>query len=175
MEDELKRFNNIHEHHEEEYARMTTDMQGMSFSPGHQSEPATPPEYNRDSTNTSVYTSRHRYSSASLASPPGLQQRLSRSGSQATSTPSESANSREYDNEADKLPSKSVPASRRGSSDRFSQYLQDSGAFGSRPHAKLVRPFPYLLEVHFSLLVSCLPLSYSTLSLPYFYHVYEDF
>ena len=137
MEDELKRFASVHEQQEEEYARMANDFQGLSFSPGHQSEPATPPEY-REPGNSSIYPNRNRYSSASLTSPPGMSQRLSRSGSQVTSPPSESAQSRDYENEADKLPSKSVPASRRGSSDRFSQYLPETGGFNQRTAARYV-------------------------------------
>lgn len=159
MEDELKKFNSVHEVQEEEYARMANDLQGFSFSPGHQSEPATPPEY-RDPGFTSAYTNRNRFSSASLTSPLGLNQRLSRSGSQVTSPPSELAQSREYENEADKLPSKSVPASRRGSSDRFSQYLPDSGIFGPRVAAKYVFPFLKMSSTSFTSHASSISLLY---------------
>ena len=127
----------------------------MSFSPGHQSEPATPPEYNRDMAYGSMYSSRHRFSSASLTSPPGLQQRLSRSGSQVASPPSESVHSRDFENDGDKLPSKSVPASRRGSSDRFSQYLPDNGAFGQRPVAKCVHLFFPIIQTSFPFSKAC--------------------
>ena len=137
MEDELKRFNSVHELHEEEYARMTNDLEGLSLSPGHQSEPATPPEY-RETGFSNAQAYRNRLSSASMTSPISLGSRLIRSGSQIASPPSEAAQPSDYENEADKLPSKSVPTSRRGSSDRFSQYLPDSGIFGPRNNAKSV-------------------------------------
>ena len=111
--------------------RMANDMQNLNFSPGHQSEPATPPEY-KDARYSSGYPNRNRFSSSSLTSPPGLNKRLSRSGSQVTSPPSESNQPQEYETEADKLPSKSVPSSRRGSSDKFSQLLAESSVYGPR-------------------------------------------
>lgn len=161
MEEELKRFNDIHESQEVEYARMTTDFQGMNFSPGYQSEPATPPEY-RDPGSSSIYANRNRFSSASLTSPPGLSQHLSRSGSQVTSPPTESSHSREYVNGADKLPSKSVPASRRGSSDRYSQYLPDSGNLGQRAVTKYVCYFILMLCSSAWFGPSCFSHSYSS-------------
>lgn len=129
MEDDLKRLDNLAEQQESEFARMANDFQGVNFSPGYQSEPATPPEY-RDPSFTSVYTNRNRFSSASLTSPMGLNNRLSLSGSQITSPPPEPA--QQNGSDSDKLPSKSVPASRRGSSDKFAQYIPDTGIIGQR-------------------------------------------
>ena len=144
MEEEFKKFNNMHEEREFEFVRMASDFQSLNFSPGHQSEPATPPEY-RDPSYTSVYTNRNRFSSASLTSPPGLNNRLSRSGSQITSPPSEPA--QQNGSDSDKLPSKSVPASRRGSSDKFAQYLPDSGIIGQRSTTKCVNNHAQLLYI----------------------------
>jgi hypothetical protein len=132
MEEEFKRINNMHEDTESELVRMANDLQALNFSPGHQSEPTTPPEY-RDQGYSSIFTNRNRFSSASLTSPPGLN-RLSRSGSQLTSPPPETV----QNGDSDKLPSKSVPASRRGSSDKFAQFLPESGIIGQRSLVKCV-------------------------------------
>lgn len=108
----------------------------LNLSPGHQSEPTTPPEY-RDNGFPSMYSRQNRYSSSSLVSPPGLTNRLSRSGSQLTSPPVESVQGQNGDN-SDKLPSKSVPGSRRGSTDRFSSYIPENNVIGQRPVTKYV-------------------------------------
>ena len=116
---------------------MATDLQGHNLSTGHQSEPTTPPEY-RDHVFPSIYSRRNRYSSSSLVSPPGLINRLSRSGSQLTSPPTEPAQTQASE-ELDKLPSKSVPGSRRGSTDRISSYLPENILSSQRSTAKYVR------------------------------------
>ena len=114
-----------------------TDLQGLNLSTGHQSEPTTPPEY-RDHVFPSIYSRRNRYSSSSLVSPPGINNRLSRSGSQLTSPPTEPAQTQPAE-EMDKLPSKSVPGSRRGSTDRISSYLPENNLSSQRSAAKYVR------------------------------------
>jgi hypothetical protein len=98
------------------------DFERMTMAPGHQSEPTTPPEYrNGDMDFPSIYSRRSRYSTSSMVSPPGFNNRASRSGSQLTSPLPEVAQvGYHYANgSSDKLPSKSVPGSRRGSNDRM--------------------------------------------------------
>ncbi|TVY93737.1 Pumilio domain-containing protein [Lachnellula willkommii] len=101
---------------EQELAQMQEDIgrtNNKNSNTGHQSEPTTPPEY-RESTSgfPSVFSRPNRYSTSSLTSPPGLYNRPGRSGSQLTSPQSGIHQSRVMD---DKLPSKSVPGSRRNS------------------------------------------------------------
>ncbi|KAL8807010.1 MAG: hypothetical protein Q9182_000991 [Xanthomendoza sp. 2 TL-2023] len=114
----------------QELDQMTQDLQRVNMAPGHQSEPTTPPEY-RDQF-PSVFSRNNRYSMSSIASPPGLNNRSSRSGSQLTSPPSEIAQTLHNHINSDTLPSKSVPGSRRGSNDRVSVYLPDSSSAGQR-------------------------------------------
>jgi len=101
---------------EQELAQMQEDIgrtNNKNSNTGHQSEPTTPPEY-RETTSgfPSVFSRPNRYSASSLTSPPGLYNRPGRSGSQLTSPQSGILQSRMMD---DKLPSKSVPGSRRNS------------------------------------------------------------
>ena len=115
-------------HEKQELDQMAQDLQRVNVGAGHQSEPTTPPEY-RDQF-PSVFSRNNRYSMSSLASPPGLNNRSSRSGSQLTSPPSEIAQTLHNHINSDTLPSKSVPGSRRGSSDRVSVYIPESSAAG---------------------------------------------
>ena len=115
----------------EELDRMTLDLERASFNAGHQSEPTTPPEY-RDHTFPSVFARSNRYSSSSITSPPGLNTRSSRSGSQLTSPPSELAQTLHNSISSDMLPSKSVPGSRRGSNDRASAYIPETSGTSRR-------------------------------------------
>lgn len=102
---------------EQELALMQEDLgrnsNGASAT-GHQSEPTTPPEY-RDTNSgfPSVFSRPNRYSTSNITSPPGLFNRPGRSGSQLTSPQSGIMQSRHVMD--DKLPSKSVPGSRRNS------------------------------------------------------------
>ncbi|KAL2149393.1 hypothetical protein VTH82DRAFT_8044 [Thermothelomyces myriococcoides] len=80
---------------------------------GHQSEPTTPPEYRDSSGFPSIFSRPNRYSTSSLASPPGLFNRTSRSGSLLTSPLSGTLPSSRFP--FDDLPSRSVPGSRRNS------------------------------------------------------------
>ena len=135
---ELEKFNRQQAQEERELQQMAQDLQTLSFSAGHQSEPTTPPEY-RDPVMASMYGRRNRYSSASLVSPPGLNgNRLSRSGSQLTSPPAEPAQTPQTESDSDKLPSKSVPGSRRGSSDKFASYLPEIPLSMPRSSARYV-------------------------------------
>jgi hypothetical protein len=100
---------------EQELAQMQEDLgrSNKNSNAGHQSEPTTPPEYRESSSGfPSVFSRPNRYSTSSLTSPPGLYNRPGRSGSQLTSPQSGILQSRMMD---DKLPSKSVPGSRRNS------------------------------------------------------------
>lgn len=102
---------------EQELAQMQEDLgrnnNGNSIA-GHQSEPTTPPEYRETNSGfPSVFSRPNRYSTSSLTSPPGLYNRPGRSGSQLTSPQSGIMQSRLVMD--DKLPSKSVPGSRRNS------------------------------------------------------------
>ena len=136
---ELERFNRQQALEEKELEQLTSDLHVTNtYSPGHQSEPTTPPEYREPQGFPSIYSRRNRYSSSSLVSPPGLNTRLNRSGSQLTSPPPEQAQSQHNGSESDKLPSKSVPGSRRGSSDKFSSFLPENNAIGQRPVTKYV-------------------------------------
>lgn len=103
---------------EQELAQMQEDLgrnNNGNSATGHQSEPTTPPEY-RDTNSgfPSVFSRPNRYSTSSLTSPPGLYNRPGRSGSQLTSPQSGILQSSRLLMD-DKLPSKSVPGSRRNS------------------------------------------------------------
>lgn len=100
---------------EQELDRLQEDLGRTNHSAtGHQSEPTTPPEYRESSSGfPSVFSRPNRYSTSSLTSPPGLYNRPGRSGSQLTSPQSGIIQSRLIMD--DKLPSKSVPGSRRNS------------------------------------------------------------
>src|ERR1051326_7870806 len=107
---------------EDEMVRLATDLNRFNMS-GHQSEPTTPPEYrengysNNNSNNNTIYPRTNRFSSASLASPPGLaSNRQSRSCSQITSPPQATSQSVSH------IPSKSVPGSRRNSDEEEDSY-----------------------------------------------------
>jgi hypothetical protein len=100
---------------EQELAQMHEELgrSNKNSNAGHQSEPTTPPEYRETSSGfPSVFSRPNRYSTSSLTSPPGLYNRPGRSGSQLTSPQSGILQSRMMD---DKLPSRSVPGSRRNS------------------------------------------------------------
>lgn len=120
---ELEIFNMQQAKEKQELDQMAQELHHVNLSTGHQSEPTTPPEY-RDHGYPSVFSRTNRYSSSSLTSPPGLN-RTSRSGSQLTSPPSELAQTLHNHINSDTLPSKSVPGSRRGSSDRIAGYVPE--------------------------------------------------
>lgn len=100
---------------EQELAQMQEDLgRSSNTTAGHQSEPTTPPEYRESISGfPSVFSRPNRYSTSSLTSPPGLYNRPGRSGSQLASPQSGIIQSRLMMD--DKLPSKSVPGSRRNS------------------------------------------------------------
>ncbi|KAI9742450.1 MAG: hypothetical protein M1818_003984 [Claussenomyces sp. TS43310] len=103
---------------EQELAQMQEDLgranKNNASVAGHQSEPSTPPEYRETNPGfPTVFSRPNRYSTSSLTSPLGLYNRPGRSGSQLTSPKSGIMPSRYIMDE--KLPSKSVPGSRRNS------------------------------------------------------------
>jgi hypothetical protein len=100
---------------EQELQQMQEDLgRNNNSTAGHLSEPTTPPEYRETNSGfPSVFSRPNRYSTSSLTSPPGLYTRPGRSGSQLTSPQSGIIQSRLIMD--DKLPSKSVPGSRRNS------------------------------------------------------------
>ena len=126
-----------------ELEQIAQDLHGFNLSPGHQSEPTTPPEY-RDHVFPSIYSRRNRYSASSLASPPGIN-RSSRSGSQLISPPTDIVQMYQGDANSDKLPSKSVPGSRRGSNDRVTGYIPEGSVAGPRSTA------PYVILIFLTL------------------------
>ena len=132
---ELKKFDRQQAQEEKELERISNEIRRLSLSAGHQSEPTTPPEYRDQSLPSSAYSRRNRYSSASLISPQGQGNRIGNAGSQLTSPAPESVQNQNM-RDSDKLPSKSVPGSRRGSSDRFASYVHENGAIGQRSTAK---------------------------------------
>lgn len=86
IREQKRRFEAEMQKHEQELAQMTEDLRGP-FG-GHQSEPTTPPEYRETSSGfPSIFSRPNRYSTSSLASPPGLLNRVGRSGSQISSPP----------------------------------------------------------------------------------------
>ena len=127
FEAELDRFKGQQERSEQELDQMIQAFNQTNMNVGHQSEPTTPPEY-RDTVSSSVFSRQNRYSMSTLTSPPGLGKTSSgqRSGSILTSPPTEIAQTLHNNITADTLPSKSVPASRRGSNDRISSFMMDT-------------------------------------------------
>lgn len=134
FEAELELFNLQQAREKQELDQMAQDLSRVNLSAGHQSEPTTPPEY-RDQVFPSVFSRNNRYSTSSLASPPGLNNRSSFSGSQLTSPPAELAQTLHNHINSDTLPSKSVPGSRRGSNDRVSAYIPEMNGTGQRASA----------------------------------------
>lgn len=105
---------------EQELAQMQEDLGrangNNNSNGGHQSEPTTPPEYRETSSGfPTVFSRPNRYSTSSITSPLAgfYNNRPSRSGSQLTS-PQFGIQASRYTMD-DKLPSKSVPGSRRNS------------------------------------------------------------
>ncbi|KAI9671133.1 MAG: hypothetical protein M1817_003640 [Caeruleum heppii] len=101
----------LHQRREEqEILQMAEALGHVNMAAGHQSEPTTPPEY-RDTGFPSALSRPNRFSASSLMSP-SIATRAGRSGSQLTSPPSALIQTLPA---ASKIPSKSVPGSRRNS------------------------------------------------------------
>lgn len=99
-----------------ELVRMEEEMNRFA---GHQSEPTTPPEYrNTNNGFPSIFSRPNRFSTSSIASPPGLFGRPVRSGSLLDS-PVHGAGSlqQSYGLDDAQVPSRSVPITRRNSDD----------------------------------------------------------
>lgn len=134
FEEELELIHRTQAREKQEMDQMAQDLSRVNISAGHQSEPTTPPEY-RDHVFPSTYSRTNRYSTSSLTSPPGLNNRSSRSGSQLTSPPTELAQTLHNHINSDTLPSKSVPGSRRGSNDRVTAYVPEMSSASQRASA----------------------------------------
>ena len=134
----MEKFNLQQAREKQELEQMAQDLGTINISPGHQSEPTTPPEY-RDHGFPSIYSRRNRYSSSSLASAAGITNRNSRSGSQLFSPPMELIQAQRGVENSDKLPSKSVPGSRRGSTVGVSSYIPENSIAGQRSTAAYVK------------------------------------
>ncbi|KIE03941.1 Armadillo-like helical, partial [Metarhizium majus ARSEF 297] len=108
---EMQRLDQQQRREAQELAQMEEEIRIA----GHQSEPTTPPEYRDNSGFPSIFSRPNRYSTSSLASPPGFN-RPARSGSQLTSPPSGLTQQRyAFDERA--MPSRSDPNTRRNSDD----------------------------------------------------------
>lgn len=112
FEIEMQRLDQQQRREAQELAQMEEEIGRLG---GHQSEPTTPPEYHDNSGFPSIFSRPNRYSTSSLASPPGLYNRPARSGSQLASPPSGIMQHR-YGFE-EPMPSRSVPTTRRNSDD----------------------------------------------------------
>jgi len=132
----------------DEHQRLEQDI--TMFTAGHLSEPTTPPEHY--SSVSRVHSA--RLSTASLASPPGFPTRPSRSGSQLTSP--HAAISRPVTSHAHStsIPSRSVPASRRGSDEDEEENAYSFADINHRAAAKYVQtsllfiPLSHLTHLH---------------------------
>jgi hypothetical protein len=98
---------------EEELSKLTDDLNRATFA-GHQSEPTTPPDHSEQGFPS--FMSRPRLPQ-SMASPPGFQNRNSRSGSILHTPPSEAAYGSTITGNGSNINSQSVPGSRRGSNE----------------------------------------------------------
>ncbi|KAI9863830.1 MAG: hypothetical protein M1813_003482 [Trichoglossum hirsutum] len=119
---------------EQEISQIAEALNRASRSSGHQSEPTTPPEH-RDSGFPSLFSHPNRFSTSSIVTPLGIFNRLGRSGSQLITPPSEPAQSQGASN---KMPSKSVPGSRRNSDENENESTEQK-PIGHRSAAALNR------------------------------------
>ena len=137
----MKLFDLQQEREKQELEQMAEDLTRLHMTAGHQSEPTTPPEY-RDHVFPSVLSRPNRFSTSSLTSsltsPLGPSNRAFRSGSQLTSPPSDLVQSPQHQVLANKLPSKSVPGSRRGSNDKDKVFVPESTITNHRATAVYV-------------------------------------
>ncbi|CAD0011954.1 unnamed protein product, partial [Aureobasidium pullulans] len=105
------------------------------FTTGHLSEPTTPPDYY--SSVNRVHSA--RLSTASIASPPGFPTRPSRSGSQLTSPHAAFSRPVTSHTHTSSIPSRSVPASRRGSDEDEEENAYSFADINHRAAANLNR------------------------------------
>ncbi|KAI9872792.1 MAG: hypothetical protein M1830_001186 [Pleopsidium flavum] len=124
FEAEMKLFDLQQEREKQELEQMAEDLNRVHMNTGHQSEPTTPPEY-RDYVFPSVLSRPNRFSASSITSPLGLINRGGRSGSQLASPPSGLVQTPQDHVATNKLPSKSVPGSRRGSNEKDKVYMPE--------------------------------------------------
>ena len=151
FEAEMKLFDLQQEREKQELEQMAEDLTRLHMTAGHQSEPTTPPEY-RDHVFPSVLSRPNRFSTSSLTSPLGLSNRAFRSGSQLASPPSDLVQSPQHQVTANKLPSKSVPGSRRGSNDKDKVYVPETTITNPRANAAYV--YSLKMSPHFDFVAS---------------------
>lgn len=131
FEVEMQRIELRQQREEQEIAEMTQALGHAQMSTGHQSEPTTPPEY-RESPFPSMLSHPHRYSTSSMMSPPGLRTHTDSSASQFTMS---SSNIGHPQGTPSKIPSKSVPGSRRNSDEKESEDTYHQDYLSQRPAA----------------------------------------
>ena len=119
----------------EEIEQITRELQRAGLVPSNYernfaSEPSTPPE--RDTSFSSVFSrNSNRYSMSSFTSPLA-NTRSSRSNSQIASPPSGLVSAPQAPGNNDALPSRSVPSSRRGSTDRVTAFVPETSGSARR-------------------------------------------
>lgn len=117
--------------HEDDLIRLSRDLSQYNTAAGHQSEPATPPEF-RENSLPSILSRSNRFSTSQLISTPGLASR-SRAGSQATSLPAERA--RAYQALTGGPPPMSLPSSKQHSDEEEDLYEDEVLNFNHRSAA----------------------------------------
>lgn len=142
----------------DEHQRLEQDI--SMFTSGHLSEPTTPPEYY--SSVNRVHSA--RLSTASLASPPGFPTRPSRPGSQLASPQTTFSRPVTSHVHSTSIPSRSVPASRRGSDEDDEDTSFSFADMNHRAAAKYVQCFYFLLS-HAPIAFSHLTASWYTFEL----------
>ncbi|KAI9713362.1 MAG: hypothetical protein M1812_006640 [Candelaria pacifica] len=125
FEAEMQMIDLRQQREEQEMFQMAEDLNRVHTSAGH-SEPATPPEY-RDTGFPSSFSRPNRFSASNLTSPTTLHTRDSRSSSQIMSPPRDLIQG-PYQAPAvtNKMPSKSVPGSRRNSDERKAEQVHEA-------------------------------------------------
>jgi hypothetical protein len=123
----------------DEHQRLEQDI--TMFTAGHLSEPTTPPEYY--SSVNRVHSA--RLSTASLASPPGFPTRPSHPGSQLASPQATFSRPVTSHVHSTSIPSRSVPASRRGSDEDEEDNTYSFADINRRAAAKYVHSPIHLL------------------------------
>ncbi len=134
FEAEMQMIDLRQQREEQEMAQMAEDLNRVHTSAGH-SEPATPPEY-RDAGFPSSFSRPNRFSASNLTSPSALHTRDSRSSSQIMSPPRDLIQG-PYQTPAtpNKMPSKSVPGSRRNSDERKTEQIPEAKEISHRSSA----------------------------------------
>ncbi|KAI9800409.1 MAG: hypothetical protein M1833_003295 [Piccolia ochrophora] len=132
---EMQKLDSHLQSNDQELLKMKQDLDRAKAGSGHQSEPTTPPEF-QDPGFPSSLSRPTRYSASSMTSPPGLSYRFGTAGSQLTSPASKRISAPVI---SSKMPSKSVPGSRRNSDENEPESTFDQEPVGHRSAAALNR------------------------------------